>query len=340
MDIIDPTTLRNCDDLFLDHPSASIFHTSAWARVLKEAYGYRPCYFVERKNGSVQTLIPMMEVNSFITGRRGVSLPFSDYCPPLLTDGAPLDDKLPELVKHGSSSTWKTFELRGGCLSSAEPSSQYHIYTLDLTAGVETLYKKVKHNVSQNLARSQKEGLTVDFAHSSGALQEFIPLNCLTRKRHGLPPQPDSFFKRFYDHIISKELGTIGLTRYKGITIAAGVFLEFQQKVFFKYSGSNFAYQNMRPMNILYWRAIEWYCSKNYKELCLGRTELENEGLIRFKNAWSPSHSMLNYYRFHLASNCFVRDKSKLAGVHNHFFRSLPMPLLKIAGSILYRHMG
>ena len=70
-------------DAISTHPDATIFHSTAWARVLVDTYGHRPCYVQMSLNGSLLALVPMMEVQSALTRSRGICLPFSDYCAPL-----------------------------------------------------------------------------------------------------------------------------------------------------------------------------------------------------------------------------------------------------------------
>ena len=83
---IDPLEYPNWDDLLLTNDQSTFFHTSAWARVLHESYNYKPLYFTSIDDGKISVLIPIMEIRSFITGRRGVSLPFTDYCKPIVPD--------------------------------------------------------------------------------------------------------------------------------------------------------------------------------------------------------------------------------------------------------------
>jgi len=71
LEILNPLTYPNWDDLLLTHADYSFFHTTAWARVLHESYGYEPLYFTATENGRLSALIPVMEVNSFITGKPG-----------------------------------------------------------------------------------------------------------------------------------------------------------------------------------------------------------------------------------------------------------------------------
>ena len=111
LQIIDPTQYPNWDELLLSTPCGSFFHTSSWAKVLKEAYGYTPKYFTEFDGGQISTLIPIMEVRSFFTGRRGVTLPFTDYCEPIIDGGIQFEDLLDFIIEYGKKYGWKSLRL-------------------------------------------------------------------------------------------------------------------------------------------------------------------------------------------------------------------------------------
>ena len=72
------------DGLVERHPKASVFHTPAWLQALRWTYGDEPVVFTtspptaELTNGVV-----FCRVKSWLTGRRLISLPFSDHCEPL-----------------------------------------------------------------------------------------------------------------------------------------------------------------------------------------------------------------------------------------------------------------
>ena len=112
--IIDPTIYPGWDDLIRSSPRSTFFHTSSWARVLSESYGYTPFYFTIIENGKLRVLFPFMEVNSFLTGRRGVSLPFTDYCEPIVEEDRESVDLFNSIVEYGKKRGWKYIELRGG----------------------------------------------------------------------------------------------------------------------------------------------------------------------------------------------------------------------------------
>ena len=96
--VIDPTTYKNWDELLLLNPGASFFHSTAWVRVLSESYSYKPVYFTVWDGDRLTALFPMMDVRSFLTGKRGVSLPFTDYCEPLLGDATAFQEMLDQVI--------------------------------------------------------------------------------------------------------------------------------------------------------------------------------------------------------------------------------------------------
>ena len=72
VEIINPIEYPGWDDLLLTNDQSSFFHTSAWASVLVESYSYTPLYFTIIEAGKLSALIPLMEIKSFLTGKRGI----------------------------------------------------------------------------------------------------------------------------------------------------------------------------------------------------------------------------------------------------------------------------
>jgi hypothetical protein len=103
VEIINPLEYPGWDDLLLSQHDHSIFHTTHWARILHESYGYTPLYFTLFRDGALSALIPVMEVNSWITGRRAVSLPFTDYCEPIMTENGIFPELMEALLSQEES---------------------------------------------------------------------------------------------------------------------------------------------------------------------------------------------------------------------------------------------
>ena len=134
--VIDPTVDPAWDRLVASHPASTIFHSSAWMRVLCETYGHKPIGLVWSNNGEAKALLPLLEVASILTGRRGVCLPFTDFCEPLFFDGFDSTVLLQELQRLARERGWNSFEARGklDAVVPARPSFVFYGHSLDLRA--------------------------------------------------------------------------------------------------------------------------------------------------------------------------------------------------------------
>src|SRR5438477_8967649 len=109
---INPLTDPRWVCLVESHPDAAIFHTKAWLEALRRTYKYEPIAYAIEDDNRLVSAIPFCRVDSFITGRRLVSLPFSDHCQPLTCS----PDHLAELITAASNDArrerLKYFEIR------------------------------------------------------------------------------------------------------------------------------------------------------------------------------------------------------------------------------------
>lgn len=342
VEIVNPITHPGWDELILTHPNYSFFHSSAWARVLSESYGYKPLYFTIFDGDAISACLPVMEVDSFITGKRGVSLPFSDRCEPLVSDPVRFDALLAYAKAYGKKAGWKYIELRGGTtlLTNAGPSVSYLGHTLDLTAGEARLFSGFRDSTRRNIKKAEKEGIEIIVSDTIDAVSAFHHLNQITRKHHGLPPQPFDFFRAIQQHVLPRGLGFVALASYRGKPIAASVFFRFGRKALYKYGASAPEHQQLRANNLVMWKAIEGLSKDGFESLSFGRTDVDHDGLRQFKAGWGAEEYPINYYRYDLRQNRFVEHQSPANGLSKAIFGKLPAPVLNVIGSLAYRHMG
>jgi len=342
LQIVDPLQVSNWDDLVLATGRSSFFHSSAWARVLHESYGYKPVYFTSFENGKISSLMPFMEVRSLLTGKRGVSLPFTDFCESV----APTEDAFREAEeaarKCGKENRWKTLEWRGNgrYFSNAKPSSLYYIHTLDLNGSEENMLSKFRSNARRNIKRAVKERVRVEITDNLESMAAYYRLHCLTRKDHGLPPQPFSFFNKIFEHIIRGGNGFTALAYVKDACIAGAVYLHFGKNAVYKFGASDKRHQHLRPNNLLMWEAMRECMNRRVHSLSLGRTDADNEGLLQYKRSWNPQEEKIHYYKYDLARNEFQTDSLSVRGFYNRFFEVAPIPVLRFLGAAIYRHLG
>ncbi len=344
-EIINPLEYSGWDDVVLATEGYSFFHSSNWARVLHETYGYRPVYLTAMDAGTIVASLPCMEIKSLLTGARGVSLPFTDFCEPIRAHGhseEAVHSLLDDLIAYGKEAGWRSIELRGGSCLSAETlsSAEYCDHQIQLPRRIEGLSSGLRESTKRNIRKALKEGVRVELTTSSDAVREFFLLNCLTRREHGLPPQPFRFFEKLHEHVLSQGRGFVALASFHGKQIAGAVFFHFGHTAVYKYGASDKNYQHLRANNLVMWEAIKRCCEIGLKIVSLGRTEPRNEGLLQFKRGWGCQERMVPYYKYDMRAERFVSKHPGSLDGPRRIIHRLPIPLLRLAGSVLYRHIG
>ena len=388
---VDPTVEPGWDALVLSFPGHTFFHSAAWARVMKEAYGFAPVYLVcrtgvppvafpnnldrrdacptsaERRSptrrlgimepaGSetgapgIAALLPMMECRSWLRGTRGVSLPFTDECCALKSPWVDASILVETALEHGRTRGWRFAEFRGDMVGRAGvppasksesgkqkteiteckpgfaptperraparpastpnpqfpfdaaggwrdacPTSATHWgHSLDLSEGAEAAFARFDPAVRRAIRKAEKSGLQVEVSRDPAALREFYRLHCLTRGRHGVPPQPFSFFAAIQKHVIDAGHGFVVVGRVaprapscashpadsprnpnpnpnlRPPAIAASVYFHFGNHAIYKFGASDLRYQDLRANNLVMWTAIQHLGNWGRRQLCRG----------------------------------------------------------------------
>lgn len=316
-------------------PDFSFFHGQAWTKVLADTYGFTPVWQAAGKS-----LLPLMEVDSWLTGRRGIALPFTDDCGPLCESEAEFKLLFQNAQEWGRGRGWKFIELRGGrqFLKAAPASLSFYGHRLDLAAGEAKLFKNLDGSARQAVRKAGKDGVTVEISQSLEAVRMFYALQCLTRKRHGLPPQPFGFFRNLWRYVLSENLGMVALARWRDEMVAGAVYFLLAGRAIYKYGASDLRRQQLRPNNLVMWEAIRWLASQGATSLHLGKTAAGNEGLRRFKLNLGAVEERIEYVKFDLRKNCFMVEADGIEGWHNRVFQNLPVFLSRRTGELLYKH--
>jgi hypothetical protein len=320
-------------------PDATIFHTSAWARVLQQTYGFTRHFFAQGALSSPDALLPLMAINSPLTGRRGVALPFTDECPLLSTSPEATRATWDAAVDVARNERWRYLELRGP-LSGAPASTRFWGHRLSLTGPEGQLFQNCTSAVRRAIRKAQKSELQIEFTSDLAALREFYHLLSLTRRRHGVPTQPWRFFRAIHEHLLKAEQGVLVLARHKGKAIAGALFLHQGPHALYKFGASDEKYQQHRANNLVMWEAINWYRDRGAHELDFGRSSLDNDGLRQFKLSWGTTERSVTYHRYDLRTSTFVEAPDRSSGWHGAIFRRLPPIVGRWAGALLYRHVG
>ena len=340
---LDPLKDSRWPEFLARHPQASIFHTRAWLEALHRTYGYEPVVFTTSGAGALSNGVLFCRVRSWLTGSRLVSLPFSDHCQPLVSDGE-LETILESLHQRRSLERWKYVEIRPvsndgmlGTQSHFSNSDTFSFQKIDLRPDLDALYRRFHDScVRRKIKRGEREKLAYESGRSEELLEKFWSLLLLTRRRHKLPPQPVLWFRNLV-RCLGDSL-TIHLLSKDTRPVASIVTLSYKNSLVYKYGCSDARFHNLGGTPLLFWKAIQQAKEMGIEEFDLGRSAYDDPGLITFKEHLGAVTSELRYQR------TAATAKKKTSGFRPAWARQalarLPDPLLSGVGRLLYRHLG
>lgn len=329
------------------NPRSSVFHTVAWLEALHRTYGYEPTAFTTSPPGTeLENGIVVCRVTSWITGRRLVSLPFSDHCQPLVENAADEEALVSALMQAQRREKSRYVEVRAkhsiadrtGIWRS---SHTFCIHQLSLEPDLVTLFANChKSSTQRKVQRAVREGLTCETGRSEALLGSFWTMLVMTRRKHGVPPQPKNWFRNLIDCF--GERLEIRVAFKEKRPLAAILTLRHRDTLVYKYGCSDARFHRLGGMQMLFWQAIGEAKSDGLLRLDLGRSDCENTGLITFKDRLGAARSNLAYMRFPVSPPPATRF-----GAVNWAERTarralslMPDRLLCLIGRAVYRHIA
>jgi CelD/BcsL family acetyltransferase involved in cellulose biosynthesis len=322
------------------HPQATVFHSLQWLTALHQTYGYDPVVVTTAPpEAEIEQGVIFCRVSSWVTGTRLVSLPFADHCEPLVNDAEAGLEISDWLQRERARRRWKYVELRPLASSSLSDqlraSHAYCFHELDLRPGLDDLYRALhKDSIQRKIRRAQREGLTYESGSTPRLMEEFYRLLLITRRRLHALPQPRAWFGN-----LRAAMGRdfqIRVARKNGVAIASILSLSHGFSVVYKYGASDDKLHNLGGMPFLFWKLIEESKAAGAQRIDFGRSDLDNPGLITFKNRFGTKKTSLIYFR---ATDAREHAAWGLNAIRP-YFHLLPDALCSTAGRMLYRHMG
>lgn len=338
---VDPLTDPRWREFLEREALASVFHTPGWLEALKRTYGYEPvAYTTSRPSADLENGWVFCRIYSRLTGKRLVSLPFSDHCDPLVEQPEHYQEFLGMLQREREQRRWRYIECRPRSvpqgMGSFESFQTFRLHKLDLRQELLELFRGLhKDSTQRKIRRADREHLAYEGGSSKALLNQFYPLLVATRRRHRLPPQPRDWFSNLVSCMGDRL--TVHVASSNNVPVASILTLRFKRTLTYKYGCAEEKYFPLGGMQMLLWRAIENAKSECLEEFDLGRSDANDHGLIVFKNRLGATSTSLSYYRWPVGLKAALSSRSfrYASAVMSH----IPGRLLSVGGK-LYRHFG
>lgn len=345
------TILTEADwSTFVEEQTKDIFYyRRAWLDLITELYGYSIIPLTTTNTaGEITGFLPLCSMQSPITGRRLVALPFSDHCPLLAVDETSANALIDQAIRLAQQQKVKYLELRTGVNDMLAKRSDlvegqlYVRWIMPLSADPAIVWSRLRKPVQHQVKKSQKLGVQVRVAQQRDDVAQYYRLHLQTRcRKHGMPAQPERYFYELWDTFAASGAVQLLLAEYQETIIAGMILLGSGTTIRYAYGASDEQYLHLAPNNLLIWTAIKLGCMQGYQTLDMGRTASDNEGLMEFKRRWGAIKEPLPYYYYpHMAGLASTSESSWKVRLLTSFWRRLPLAVAAVLGGYLYSHLG
>lgn len=335
---------------FVDrHPRASVFHSRAWLEALHKTYGYEVVAYTTSAPGEdLDNAIVFCRIESWLTGRRLISLPFSDHCECLVERQQDWDVLSTALEQEVRCRGWRYVELRplrdleiATSLCKTEMSYSFHV--LDLRSDLEAIFQNFhKDSIQRKIRRAERERLHYEEGSTDSLLDKFYMLFAITRRRHRLPPQPRRWFENLIGCFGNALKIRIALNDRR--PVAGMLTLRHKDTLVYKYGCSDVRFNNLGGVHLLFWTSIREAKAAGLKRFDFGRADAGQSGLTTFRRRWGATESVLTYSRLATSgrsTHLFDLPASQWkTTIPNKVLAHLPGTVLSAVGRVLYKHIG
>ncbi len=294
----------------------------------------------------LQDGVVFCRVKSWLVRPRLVALPFSDHSEPLVSNQENLLKLLTFLAEGKAQGKWTSVELRPSYAlntfanwSNFQDGQRFVLHSLDLQPSLASLFRGLnKDSTQRKIRKAIREGLKYEEGRSEEQLRQFFRLSVMTRRRKSLPPPPFAWFQNVA-HCLG-EHAKIRIAMTRNGELAGAVFsVRYKDTMLFKYGASDARFHSLGTMPFLLWQAIEEAKNAGATQFDFGRSEIENRGLISFKNHFGAKQSVLTHKVFPAMFGDAGANRWSLKYAKK-FFSVLPDGALILAGRLIYPHIG
>lgn len=284
---IDPISDERWASLVMDRRS-DVFHSPAWLSILRDMYGFDIRARLNTSEQAPDEGIVYATIDD-VFGRRLSSLPFSDFCDPLISTteswfamtgdlGSPQDPFTIKVLFDDCAETDPDLKKVG--------EARWH--RCDVRRDPEEIWADLHPGARRAIRKSASAGVTVRRAESIADMRAFFELHLRTRKlKYGLLAQPWAFFEMIWDRLLEEGSGDLLVADLDGEIVAGVVFLRWKDTMYYKFNASSGDALDQRPNDAIMWEGIQLAHGAGDKWLDFGVSDTDQPGLIRYKEKYS-----------------------------------------------------
>jgi len=325
------------DEYVYRHPSGTLFHLTAWKRVIERTFRFESRYLFVEERGTIRGVLPLFLAPNLLFGRSLISTPFAVY------GGACADDE--QWAKRLRTAACQLAERervqylelreRSPLVDTGFQTKRLYVtFDSELPYNVDQLIARFPRDTRYMIRKAQRNGLRA--VAGNHQLDTFYQMYSRSLHRLGTPAFP----KRLFQDILNEFGGQSELTTvWRGEKpLAAVLSFRFRAWILPYFGGSVIEGRKLAANNFMYYEVMKRAIASGVHNFDFGRSKL-GSGSYAFKTQWNMQERPLPYQFFlvrrkHMPNFSPANPRFKFA---IRLWKALPFGLTKILGPKMVR---
>jgi hypothetical protein len=303
VELVSPPDPAAWDALVAEADAATVFHTSAWARLWIAEWPGARWEAVVLPDGAGYAGGLGLIVRDGALGRRVMAMPYGTYSGPIVRPGHPdpaavrrqLLEGYAQLVRHAwvmvSELTW--YEGHRDELPVELIAAESFTHVRPLEPDFEGLMRALPHSVRSRVRQAEEHGLTMRPIRDARDVRHYHALAVRTVRRRGGLPKPLTLYQRIFRSLVPLGLARYDLVEHQGRAIGGSLHFTYRGIATNWLTVSDERQLQLRPNHLIIARVMRELCAAGYHEYNLGGSPPEAEGLIHFKEDWGATRRLV-----------------------------------------------
>ena len=327
------------DNYVLNHPSGTLFHLTAWKKVIEKTFGHKGFYLTAEYESEVCGIFPVFEMKSLLFGHYFISIPFAEIGGPLADSPKIQQSLIDRAVEIAGDKGVQYLEMRNREeISGLETKSLYYNFRKEISSDHDANLKAIPRKSRAMVRNAIKKGLN----HETGLhlLNDFYEILALNYHRLGTPIFPKKFFRHFLTEY-KGQCDIIVVRTDKGELAAAVLFFVYKDQMVPYYAGSDFSFRRLGPNDYKYWQLMRIAVEKGCSIFDFGRSKT-NTGSFSFKKHWGFAPKPLAY-QYHLVTATEMPNLSPANPKYRRkiqIWQKMPHGLVNLIGPFISRNLA
>jgi FemAB-related protein (PEP-CTERM system-associated) len=330
--------VQEWDEFVLSCPDATFFHRAGWQRVINQALGHKTYFLYVTLKGTIQGVLPLAEINSYLFGHSLSSLPFCVYGGIAATSeqARRVLDKAAQTLASQLGVDYLEYRNLRARHQNWPTKDLYVTFRKEIHPETEENMKAIPRKQRAMVRKGIKAGLQSVIDQD---IDRFFTAYSTSVHRLGTPVFSRKYF-RILKQVFPDDCELLTITK-DGRTISSVMSFYFRDEVLPYYGGGTNEARNLAGNDFMYWELMRRACERGYKIFDFGRSKRDT-GSFDFKKNWGFEPQQL-HYEYQLLQSETIPDHNPLNPKYQIFIKAwqkLPLTVANLIGPHIVKSLG